>query len=203
MAQIFITKNNLMAQKKLLQLAKLGYELLDRKKNILVREMMLLTGRAATIQKEINNAYLQAYDSLDKAEITAGDCSVYAQNVPVDDSVSLKFKSVMGVEIPEFSIEQPREYIYYGLNSTNSQLDEAFIAFNKVKALTVELARVQSSVIHLAQAVNKTKKRTNALSNIMIPRLTKTVKFISDALDEKEREDFSRLKVIKKQKEAK
>ena len=87
------------------------------------------------------------------------------------------------------------------MNETNSQLDEAYIQFNRVKYLTVELAQVESNVMRLADAIRKTQKRTNALSNIMIPKFTSTIKFISDALDEKEREDFTRLKVIKRRKE--
>lgn len=200
MAQIFITKNNLMAQKKSLDLAKLGYDLMDRKRNILVREMMSLAQKAATIQKDISAAYVQAYDALEKAFITLGDCTVYAECIPVDDSVSMKLRSVMGVELPEISIEKTDRYNYYGLNETNSQLDEAYIQFDRVKYLTVELAQVESNVMRLADAIKKTQKRTNALSNIMIPKFTSTIKFISDALDEKEREDFSRLKVIKRQK---
>lgn len=200
MAQIFITKNNLMAQKKSLDLAKLGYDLMDRKRNILVREMMSLAQKAATIQKDISAAYVQAYDALEKAFITLGDCTVYAECIPVDDSVSMKLRSVMGVELPEISIEETDRHNYYGLNETNSQLDEAYIQFDRVKYLTVELAQVESNVMRLADAIKKTQKRTNALSNIMIPKFTSTIKFISDALDEKEREDFSRLKVIKRQK---
>lgn len=200
MAQIFITKNNLMAQKKSLDLAKLGYDLMDRKRNILVREMMSLAQKAATIQKDISAAYVQAYDALEKAFITLGDCTVYAECIPVDDSVSLKLRSVMGVELPEISIEETERHNYYGLNETNSQLDEAYIQFDRVKYLTVELAQTESNVMRLADAIKKTQKRTNALSNIMIPKFTSTIKFISDALDEKEREDFSRLKVIKRQK---
>ena len=200
MAQIFITKNNLMAQKKSLDLAKLGYDLMDRKRNILVREMMSLAQKAATIQKDISAAYVQAYDALEKAFITLGDCTVYAECIPVDDSVSMKLRSVMGVELPEISIEKTDRHNSYGLNETNSQLDEAYIQFDRVKYLTVELAQVESNVMRLADAIKKTQKRTNALSNIMIPKFTSTIKFISDALDEKEREDFSRLKVIKRQK---
>ena len=72
----------------------------------------------------------------------------------------------------------------------------------KVKKLTAELAEVENSVYRLATAVNKTQKRANALKNIIIPRYTATVKYITDSLEEKEREDFSRLKVIKAQKSA-
>ena len=200
-AQIFITKNNLMAQKKSLELAKLGYDLMDRKRNILVREMMTLVEQASTIQKDIDAAYVQAYSALEKAFVTLGDCMGYARCVPVDDWVELKVRSVMGVELPEISIKKETPHIYYGMNETNSQLDEAYIHFNRVKYLTVELAQVESNVMRLADAIRKTQKRTNALSNIMIPKFTSTIKFISDALDEKEREDFTRLKVIKRRKE--
>ena len=190
-----------MAQKKSLELAKLGYDLMDRKRNILVREMMTLVEQASTIQKDIDAAYVQAYSALEKAFVTLGDCMGYARCVPVDDSVELKVRSVMGVELPEISIKKETPHIYYGMNETNSQLDEAYIQFNRVKYLTVELAQVESNVMSLADAIRKTQKRTNALSNIMIPKFTSTIKFISDALDEKEREDFTRLKVIKRRKE--
>ena len=200
MAQIFITKNNLTAQKKSLELAKMGYDLMDKKRNILVHEMMSLAEKASTIQSDIDAAYVQAYSALEKAFITLGDCSVFAECIPVDNSIQMKTRTVMGVEIPEITIEEKTPAIYYGMNGTNSQLDEAYFQFERVKQLTVELAQIQSSVMRLADAIKKTQKRTNALSNIMIPKFTETIKFISDALDEKEREDFSRLKVIKKQK---
>lgn len=200
MAQVFITKNNLTAQKKSLELAKLGYDLMDKKRNILVREMLSLAEKASTVQKDIDAAYVQAYAALQNAFITLGDCSVYAECIPVENSIDVKMRSVMGVELPKFTVEKTTPHIYYGMNETNSQLDEAYIQFDRVKYLTVELAEIESSVMRLADAIKKTQKRTNALSNIMIPKFTATIKFISDALDEKEREDFSRLKVIKKQK---
>ena len=199
-AQIFITKNNLMRQKKSLELARLGYDLMDKKRNILVREMLAMAQKASTIQKDIEIAYTQAYAALERAFITIGDCSAYAECIPVDDSVEIKVRSVMGVEIPELSIAEKPCHLYYGLNGTDSQLDEAYVLFDKVKRLTVELAEIETGVMRLADAVRKTQKRTNALSNIMIPKFTATIKLISDALDEKEREDFSRLKVIKRQK---
>ncbi|MBQ1381617.1 MAG: V-type ATP synthase subunit D, partial [Ruminococcus sp.] len=74
------------------------------------------------------------------------------------------------------------------------------ILFTRVKVLTVELAEIENSVYRLAVSIKKTQKRANALKNIMIPRFEETVKFITDALDEKDREEFSRLKVIKRKK---
>ena len=81
MAQIFPTKANLMATQKSLSLAKLGYELMDRKRNILVREMMQLVDEAKEVESTINEAYKKAYASLQKANITLGRCSDYARAV--------------------------------------------------------------------------------------------------------------------------
>ena len=191
------TKNNLMAAKKSLELAKTGYDLMGRKKNILVREIMTLLDRAESIQGEIELAYADAYEKIKKAHLFMGSCLEYARSVPVDDSLQIVLRSVMGVEHPEITIGERKAGLHYGLTSTSSQLDDAYLAFENVKRLTVQLADIESSVIRLADAISKTQKRTNALNNIMIPRLQEEIKYITDALDEKDREDFSRLKVIK------
>ena len=107
----------------------------------------------------------------------------------------------MGVELPIVRLGKSEESTYYGLQETNSMLDEAYLEFQKVKKLTAELAEIENNVYRLADAIKKTQKRANALDNILIPQFESTVKFISDALEEKEREDFSRLKISKRQKE--
>lgn len=201
MAQIFPTKANLMATQKSLSLAKLGYELMDRKRNILVREMMQLVDEAKEVESTINEAYKKAYASLQKANITLGRCSDYARTVPLDETLKVDYKSVMGVEIPQITIGEQDMKNYYGFDTTNSYLDEAYFNFNEAKRLSVKLVETQTSIYRLADAIKKTQKRANALNNIMIPKFTQTVKFISEALDEKEREDFTRLKVVKSTKE--
>ena len=198
MAGIVPTKSNLMAAQKSLKLAKLGYELMDRKKNILIKELLTLAEDAKTIRSETDKAYKDAYDSLKSAEMTLGRCGTFALSVPLDNGVSVKTRSVMGVELPEISHEKTNLYPYFGLDCTNEYLDEAYIKFNKAKELTVKLAEVETNIKRLADAVRKTQKRANALNNVQIPLLTERIKFISEALDEKEREDFSRMKVIKR-----
>lgn len=196
------TKGYLLAAKKSLALSKNGFELLDRKRNILIREMMGLMGRASNIQNKIDDTYAQAYQALQMANITLGICSELSKTVPLDNSLNVAYRSVMGVEIPMISIGEPSDMLVpYGLNSTNIMMDRAFLKFNEVKQLTAELAEVENSVYRLADAIKKTQKRANALKNIMIPRFEETVKFITDSLEEKEREEFSRLKIIKQQKE--
>ena len=196
------TKGNLIATKKSLELAKGGFELLDRKRNILVREIMALINHATEIQNKIDSTYSSAYIALQKANITLGICDELSNTVKEDNSLELSYRSVMGVEIPIVSIADTEENsgVPYGLYSSNSMLDEAYLKFIEVKKLTANLAEIENSVYRLADAIKKTQKRANALKNIMIPRFEKTVKFITDALDEKDREEFSRLKVIKKNK---
>ena len=200
--QVFPTKGNLISTKKSLDLARVGFELLDRKRNIIVREMMALIDRAEAIQSSIDSCYAEAYLALQRANIAHGVCEDIAEAVPVENGLSLTTRSVMGVEIPLVQLDaQPLE-LTYGFMSTSSLVDEAYIKFDQVEKLTAELAEVENSVYRLATTVNKTQKRANALKNIIIPRFTATVKFITDSLEEKEREDFSRLKVIKAQKNA-
>lgn len=201
MADIFPTKSNLMATQKSLELAVLGYELMDRKKNILVREMMTLVEDAKTVREEINECYKKAYEYFRLANTTLGVCGSFARAVPVDESLDIDFKSVMGVEIPIITADETRFAPYFGLATTNGYLDQAYICFNEAKMKTLKLAEIESSVYRLADAVKKTRKRANALNNIMIPKFRQTIKFISESLDEKEREDFTRLKVIKARKE--
>ena len=77
-------------------------------------------------------------------------------------------------------------------------MDEAYKYFNEAKKLTASLAALQADICRLADAIKKTQKRANALGNVQIPKLTEKIKLMSEALDEKEREEFSRLKMIKK-----
>ena len=196
------TKGNLITSKKSLALAKTGYELLDKKRNILVREMMTLIDRATEIQTKIDVTYSQAYLALQRANITLGYIDDLAKTVPEDNSLKLSYRSVMGVEIPIVTIDEDSQEngLFFGLDVTNSAFDEAYMRFREVKRLTADLAEVENSVYRLADSIKKTQKRANALKNIMIPRFEETVKFITDALEEKDREEFSRLKVIKAQK---
>ncbi|MCL2023077.1 MAG: V-type ATP synthase subunit D [Oscillospiraceae bacterium] len=198
MSKIVPTKSNLISAKKSLALARLGYDLMDKKRTILIREMMTLIDIAQDVQSRIDMVYNNAYKALQRANISLGSCDEFAHCVPIDDSLQLSSRSVMGVELPTVSIDDRAFSLHYGLDSTNSQLDEACLQFGEVKKLTAQLAQVESSVYRLALAIKKTQKRANALKNILIPRFEETIRYISSALEEKEREDFGRLKIAKR-----
>ncbi len=195
--QVFPTKGNLMSSRKALRLAALGYDLLDRKRNILIRELMSLADKAKELKGSVEQTYIEAYSALQLANISLGLVTPYAKCVPVENGLSISTRSVMGVELPSVTLEPRPLKVTYGFAQTTSQLDRAFIAFDKVKKTTAELAEVENGIYRLAAAVRKVQRRANALKNIIIPRNEEIVKYISDSLEEKEREEFSRLKVIK------
>ncbi len=199
MAAVLPTKGNLMATKRSRALAQTGYELMDRKRNILVREMMNLMDDASRIQKEIDTVFQDAYAALAQANIRLGICDKIAEAVEIDDTVEMRWRSVMGVELPHIPDRAPAPRPEYGFAFTSSALDEAYLKFRKVKELTREMAEIETSIYRLAQAIKKTQKRANALQNIVIPGFDHTIRVITEALEEKEREEFVRLKVIKKQ----
>lgn len=195
--QVFPTKGNLIATKKSNALAHMGYELMDRKRNILTREMMGLLDDVKMLRDDITMTYQRAYYALQQANMSLGVITDLVEAVPIDTGVHISYRSVMGVEIPKIKYDKQEMTLTYGLEHANSKLDYAYKCFLRVKEMTVVLAEVENSVYRLANAIRKAQKRANALKNIVIPDFDKNIKFISDALEEKEREEFSRQKVIK------
>ncbi len=200
--RIFPTKGNLIACKKNLALAKLGFDLIDKKRNVLMREMMRLIDEASKTQKEVGDTFTKAYAALQAANITLGIQRSLDNYVDEENGFSMTSRSVMGVDLPQTQLETAPLKPYYGFNGTNMQLDYAYVCFDKVKKLCAQLAGIENSVYRLAMAVKKAQRRANMLENVVIPRLTENIAYISSTLEEQEREEFSRLKVIKSQKSA-
>lgn len=198
----FPTKGNLILAKNSLALSKQGFELMDKKRNILIRELMELIDEASDIQKEIDVTFTSAYQALQKANIQMGihEVETLSQKIPVENSITIKRRSVMGTEIPKVEHEKQELKPYYAFYGTKMALDEACQKFQKVKELTIRLAQVETSAYRLAYNIKKTQKRANALQNITIPRYESLAKSIQESLEEKEWEEFTRLKVIKKMK---
>lgn len=202
MENIAPTKANLMSAKGSLEFSQKGFELLDKKRNVLIREMMSYMDRARELQERINTTFTEAYEALMKANITLGISNVdeIAMSIPEAQDFDVLFRSVMGVEVPTISYERKEIEPKYGFYRSNTALDLAYQKFNDVKYLIFELGEVENAVYKLAMEVKKTQKRANALENIQIPKFKEIVKNISDVLDEKDREDFFRLKIVKKKK---
>ena len=200
--QAVATKGNLIKARKSLGLAQNGFELMDRKRNILIREMMSQVEKVKILREQITSAYQTGYYLLQQANMSSGMITAITEQIKVDDSIKLTYRSVMGVEVPNIIYHHPDSVeVPYGLEGTSSRIDEAYIQFQKVKQITLILAEVDNSIYRLANAISKTQKRANALKNVVIPRYQSSIKEMTESLEEKEREEFSRMKVIKAQKE--
>ena len=196
----FPTKGNLILAKNSLALSKQGFDLMDKKRNILIKELMELVDQAKDIQSQIDVTFRTAYSALQRANLDIGISYVQeiSRTVPVEDSIQIKTRSVMGTEIPLVQANESSNaptYAYYG---TKASHDEAKAAIEKVIQLTIRLSAVENAAYRLAINIKKTQKRANALKNITIPKYEELTKSISNALEEKEREEFTRLKVIKR-----
>lgn len=196
----FPTKGNLMLAKNSLVLAHQGYDLMDKKRNILLKELMELIDEARNIQEEIDSTFTKAYACLQRANIEQGISKVQelAFTVPIEESIRIQARSIMGTEIPHVKYDGRENHLTYAFSTTKESTDMAREAFREVKRLTIKLAEVENAAYRLAANIKKTQKRANALKNITIPRYSNLVHTINNALEEKEREEFTRLKVIKR-----
>jgi V/A-type H+-transporting ATPase subunit D len=177
---------------------------MDKKRNILIRELMELIETAKNIQSEIDTTFSSAYLALQKANIEMGirNVSDLSSTVPEEQSIRIKQRSIMGTEIPLVEFDTTIRKPTYAFYETKLSLDEAAKNFNKVKELTIRLSMIENSAYRLATSIKKTQKRANALKNITIPFYSSLTISIQNALEEKEREEFTRLKVIKRRKTA-
>lgn len=196
----FPTKGNLMLAKNSLALAHQGYDLMDKKRNILLQELMSLIDEAKEIQEKIDTTFTKAYACLQRANIEHGISKVQelAYTVPIEESLRIQTRSIMGTEIPHVKYDAKQNDLTYSFSTTHESIDIAREAFREVKDLTIKLSMVENSAYQLAANIKKAQKRANALKNITIPRYEMLTKNIANALEEKEREEFTRLKVIKR-----
>ncbi|MBN2795159.1 MAG: V-type ATP synthase subunit D [Clostridia bacterium] len=199
MSKVAPTKANLMKSMNMLSFSKKGFDLLDRKRNVLIREVMGLVSRAENIQDLISEIFKEAYESLQFTNVIIGTSVVdeLASSIDKGEDYDILQQSVMGVEIPSVKFEKHDIQPAYGLYRTNATFDNALMKFNDVKYLLYELAEIETTVYKLAMEIKKTQKRANGLEKIQIPRYTALVHEIENALEEKEREDFFRLKKVK------
>ena len=161
-----------------------------------------MTSRAKEIRSQIDSIFAAAYASLTRAEIALTASTEAIVSVQIDDSLSMRYRSVMGVELSSVvSAPQKKEQMPFGLFDSNTALDGAYLRFSDAKALILELADTENAIFRLAYAIRKTQKRANALKNIIIPSLDADIARITEVLDESQREEFTRLKVIKRKKQ--
>ena len=175
--------------------------MLDKKRTVLIREAMALVEKAEFIQKKVDEDFKEAYEALKFANITLGinDVENAALSFEQDESFEILYRSVMGLDIPVISYKKENEITpKFSFIDTNAAIDIAAKRFNEIKYLVYEMAEIENSVYKISMEIKKTAKRANALEKIQIPKYMAIVKYIEDVIEEKDREDFFRLKKVKK-----
>ena len=203
MSTLLPTKSNLMKLKKTIALSKQGQELLEKKKYILINEKEKYIEQKKEIEQTFKKQYLDAFLSLQNANIEMGinKVSNISETIKIDKKLDIKYKTVMGVDIPITAYSSNKvPDLTFGLLDTTISIDEAITNFQNIKTTLIELARLETTISRLDDAIIKVQKRSNSLKDIIIPNYLKNQKSIQDILDERDREEFTRMKLIKQNK---
>ena len=197
------TRMELLKLKDREKLAVKGHGLLKEKRNALIMEFFNILERVKGSREEVEKKLAEAFEDLTTAQIIMGDLAVKKAAVSVKESVKVDIdsRSVMGVVVPILEAETAQRNMVqrgYGFVDTSAKLDEAARKFEESITLILELAEIEKTIVLLAAEIEATKRRVNALEHIIIPRVENTVKYIEMRLEEMERENFVRLKMIKK-----
>lgn len=196
------TRMELLTLKDRTKLAVKGHGLLKEKRDALIKEFFDILDRVKGIRENAEKSLNEATDSLTTVQIAMGDLAVKKASLSVKESIDVEItsRSIMGVSVPVTNIKMDERSLIdrgYGFSDTSIQLDEAAKKFEESLKYLIELGEVEKTIFLLADEIEATKRRVNALEHIMIPRFENTVKYIDMRLEEMERENFVRLKMIR------
>jgi len=183
-----------------LKLARKGRDLLEQKRTILLMELTGKIREARDLQRDLELVFSDAYFSLQMAGLSVGIDNVeeLAYSVPEVQDFTIRLHSVMGVEIPKVDPMEKPPAPCYSFLGTSGALDAAYSRAQDVLALIARLAEVETSVYRLAVQIRKTFRRVNALEKVVIPSNKRTLAWIANVLEENDREDFTRMKMARK-----
>jgi len=193
------TKSNALELKRNLEFASEGFELLEQKRQILVFEMMSRLERARTIQKETDEVMARAFASLREAVLRSGTARLSAEALGVTGkpSAKLEHERVMGLDLPTVEAKVPEVQPQFAPGTGPAVSDEVLKRFHDALETVTRLAELENAIFRLARELKKTQRRVNALEKVFIPDYSDTLKYIDDALAERERETMVIMKLAK------
>lgn len=202
--KIAATRSNLITVKQQLTLAQDGHRLLDRKREVLILEILRIINQAEDIQRQVEDQFQQSYAVLQEARAAMGTERVmrFALSRTSDIDVHITPRSIMGVVVPDVQVKTPETQLPYGFGDTSVLLDRAQREWASVLGLMGPLADRVITVWRLTLELKRTQRRVNALESVFIPAYEETVRYIEETLEEKDREDLFRLKRAKARNES-
>ena len=197
------TKSNLLITKEQLAVSTNGYELLEEKREILVRELMSLVEQVKLLEDEIQQAIDEAYPAFKRMLMIDGADQVerISHAIHYDFEMTERVEVVGGMQFETIDVELPKKELFYSFLGTYANTDEVIVKFFNLLTLLTQMASIRTIVWRLAEEVKRTQRRVNALDKMIIPQATETIKYIESVLEERERENVFVLKALKKKKE--
>lgn len=199
MLDVPATKSALLALRRQLAFAEEGYALLDQKRELLLLELASVRARAAGVRAGTDALLARAKAALRAATLDAGGAALdrAALGAPRGYGVEIKERRLMGVRLPECSAPAPGREAAFGPGAVTAAADAARRLFLEALAPLAELAGLETSGARLERELKKTQRRCNALSKKVIPECRETMVFLGGALEEREREAFVILRIIR------
>ncbi len=199
------TRMELLALRKRRKIAERGRDLLREKLDALMIEFFEFVREIATLRARSQELLAKAYEEFIWAQAVMGTLTLESASIGSEDRfvVDARPKNVIGVTLPYVQVQLKSEVFQnYNLLNTSAKLDDATIRMTEAVKAVVELSGAEAAVRKLAEAIASTKRRVNSLEYVVIPRMLNTIRYIEMHLEEREREDFFRLKRIKKRLES-
>ena len=194
------TKIELFKYKKSSQVAVMVQGILDDKRKVLLKNIEEMIAEAQKTRGGIWEPLQDIYQSVNESYLSLGVGTVdsVAQSTPAVMEVESDVKRVVDVTIPVLSVtEKDTKSIPYGFADTNASIDRGAKLIKDLLPKICKAAEYENSIFSLAKALEKTQKLLNALENVIIPQYKQRVRFILATLEEREREEFARLKKVK------
>ena len=181
--------------------ARRGHKLLKDKRDELMRQFLLIVKEYKELRTKVDAALSSVYGSFSAAGAAMGHKEMLeALMLPKKEGkLTVKFKNRMNVETPvfNFKVQESNEGINYGFAFTSSELDLSVEELSGILCDMVKLAEIEKSAQLLAEEIEKTRRRVNALEHIMMPQYLDAIKKIKMKLDENERGNITRLMKVK------
>ena len=203
MENVSPTRMNLLGRKAQVSLAKQGVDLLKKKRDALVTDFFVVVKNSLASRESLNQTSQQAVDLLNLAAAIEGRQPLESSALPGrrDIRLNVSEKNVWGIKIPELSANSVvRDQFARGYSPTvaTSRSIKTTDAFEKLTDLLIVVAGSETRLKRLGAEIKKTTRRVNALEQVVIPRIFREMSYIKGVLEQREREDIFRLKMIKK-----
>ena len=198
------TKSTMLTVKRDLAFATEGYDLLEQKRQILVLELMARVSKARAVQKEVDEVMAEAHAAVRSALAAAGAAAMRQESLGIigTHETGVSEQRVMGLNLPQVLVTIKPAVPEFAPGTGAAQSDDVMKQFRRALEVIGRLAEIENAVVRLSRELKKTQRRVNALEKVFLPDYRETLKYVTDVLEERERDGFVIMKMTKDRMEA-